>query len=87
MKKIFLILALSITAQHAINPSVMPIEEIKNFTKKNQDLLIYGLMANKLIFTKIKDFIKKGASSLFEPKKPWCRRPTKEELENAKKSD
>jgi len=96
MKKIFLILTLSITAQHTIKPFALPlalhefieesIKEIKNFKKKYQDPFYYELTKKIPSCKKYKKATKKYVSSFFDrfKQKTWCRIPTKEELKNAK---
>ncbi len=86
MKKIFLILALLITAQHAINSSALPLPKIEHITRKNRDPLYDGLTKNIPSFTKYKNRTKKYVYSQLawlNKKTNWCRKPTKKELKEA----
>ncbi len=92
MKKIFLILALLITAQHAINSSTY----ITNFNcivnEKKVDCfggkhVKKALTRNIPSFKKCKKAVKKYVSSRIawlNKRTDWCHLPTEKELKNAK---
>ncbi len=86
MKKIFLILALLITAQHAINSSALPLPKIEHITRNNRDPLYDGLTKSIPSFKKWKNRTKKYVYSQLawlNKKTDWCRKPTKKELKEA----